>query len=255
MPRLSGQTPEISLEELVATLKRSRLPTVVVEGVNDILVYSCLEYLYQAELLSVISAGSRSNVLKIFEIRDQIRNIPCLSFIVDRDLWVFTGVPSQYQHPSLVLTEGYSVENDIFLDGELLRLMSLSEKNDFLAEYELLLYWYSIVVSRLLDGKFGELDIHSGRIVAGPEKDEFRRLHPGERFPSDLHEAIQSDNFRSIRGKNLLDLVLRQLSSSKRGVKHTRLSLFEHVRARPGQRLQAAIDHIGSICGYAGVSR
>lgn len=64
---MSSSKVEPTFDEFVALLKRTSLPTLVVEGKDDMIVYRRLEDEYCDESLSVLSVGGRDKVLRLFE--------------------------------------------------------------------------------------------------------------------------------------------------------------------------------------------
>ena len=97
---------------------------VIVEGVDDIIVYRILINLYKTLGIQVIPAGGRDKVLEVFDEIKSTNNINKTIFIVDKDLWVFRGIPTEYQHERIITTSGYSIENDVFIDKENKKLLS-----------------------------------------------------------------------------------------------------------------------------------
>jgi hypothetical protein len=63
-------TPEI----LLATLKHSSLPTVLIEGVDDSNVYRNFEKKIGIRSLSFLNCGGRAALLKIYERRNELAN-------------------------------------------------------------------------------------------------------------------------------------------------------------------------------------
>src|SRR5690606_19362346 len=112
---------------------------VIVEGVDDIIVYRILINLYKSLGIQVIPAGGRDKVLEVFDEIKSTNNINKTIFIVDKDLWVFTGIPTEYQHERIITTTGYSIENDIFIDKDVMSLLQAtameSKFNDELLQY------------------------------------------------------------------------------------------------------------------------
>ena len=56
---------EISTEEAIAVIKKSSLPTVVIEGADDAIVYRKIEDIGDG-FVSLLPVGGRENVLAIF---------------------------------------------------------------------------------------------------------------------------------------------------------------------------------------------
>ena len=61
----------ISLEEWVALLERSMLPTIIIEGSDDVLVYREFEKKLNVDVLPV---GGRNTILEIFKEKNTIQN-------------------------------------------------------------------------------------------------------------------------------------------------------------------------------------
>jgi hypothetical protein len=161
---------EMSVDEIISSLQHSKIPTVIIEGRDDTIVYRFMEELFFDIELSVMPAGGKPNVLEIFRRRHEMPNIHSIAFIVDRDCWIFSGVPSEYVCDNLFLTHGYSVENDVFLDGNLKELMSRSEKNKFESEIEIFLKWYAVAIMRQLESGSEKLDVHANTLLDNSEK-------------------------------------------------------------------------------------
>src|SRR5579863_8723513 len=136
MTTAANSRAEPSVEEIIALLKQTSLPTIVVEGADDMIVFRRFEDRLSHLGVSVLPVGGRLNVLNIFTRRGEIPAYVKLAFIADQDTWVYTGVPKEYQHANLILTSGYSIENDVFVDGNLVSLLSRKEFGRFLAELQ-----------------------------------------------------------------------------------------------------------------------
>lgn len=241
--------PRVTVDELVATLQRSTLPSVIVEGKDDILAFRELEARYRHHFLSLIVAGDRSSVLSLFDRRSEFSNLPCAIFIVDRDMWLFSPVPPSYDRDELIITEGYSIENDLVSDYVTERLMTQVEMTSFASELETVLDWYSIVVSRRLAGEDEPIDVHPNQVLAQAAIGT-SFLRSGELYPSSLRSMIGQDPRRYLRGKNFVHLLLRQLSRRDRSIKHSRLSLLEHAATSPGRCLSRIFHQVERVCGF-----
>jgi hypothetical protein len=105
----------LTIDDIVATLKRSSLPTVLVEGKEDIIIYRQIEQLFGATKINFLPCGGRNTLLKIFERRNEFSNIKTF-FIADKDMWVFETPPIEYHE--VLFTTGYCLENDLYIDGK-----------------------------------------------------------------------------------------------------------------------------------------
>ncbi len=216
---------EMSAQEIIQTLKRSSLPTIVVEGRDDMLVYRKLEELLEGMNVSVLPVGGKDKVLEIYRVRADLVNLQLILFVVDKDMWVLSGIPLEYNSPDIFMSDGYSIENDIYVDIGVENLMTRSELIQFSRELQEFLTWYSAVSYSHLLGNSVEYKIHPNKILAN--KDWERELNLA--IPEDLRSTIRRDYKFIVRGKSLIALALRQLSHSSRPAKHSYRSLLETV--------------------------
>lgn len=151
-----GERRVPTVDELFATLKNSSMPTVIVEGRDDIVFYRKVEDELSDLGIDILSAGNKDKVLELREkILSENLSIP-IAFIVDKDLWVNYGVPTEYQD-SLITTNGYSIENDLFLDGDLLLLLDSDELLDFKDDLDVFIKWYALAINRHVNDKKNNL--------------------------------------------------------------------------------------------------
>ena len=83
-----------TVDELVATLQRSQLPTVIVEGKDDMHIYRWIEERVGARKVDVHSAGDRNKLLAVYQRRNEYAHLP-VAFVADRDMWLFSGIPPE----------------------------------------------------------------------------------------------------------------------------------------------------------------
>lgn len=202
-----------TIEELIALLSRTSLPTVVIEGKDDVVVYRKMEEEFAEFGVSVLPVGGRANVLKIY---DKLSDSPSrnkLIFIADLDLWVISSIPQKYISDNLIFTDGYSVENDVFRDLDIKSVMTREEKIAFDKDVSRFAYWYSLVVKRSIEEDVdSDLSLFPGRILDYPlVYDSKTKLKPEEKYPLEILSVVEKDYFKLIRGKSLMHLAHRQL--------------------------------------------
>ena len=240
--------PTVSIGEYIQTLKRSNLPTVVTEGSDDYKFYRRVENSLVSLGASLFPVGGRGTVLEIFNRRAEIgRNN--VVFLVDKDLWVFSGVPAEFTHRKIIMTAGYAIENDLYSDGEVESLLHETEITTFLSELDLILHWYSFAVAKLLIFEACSIADHPNRIL-----DENRGLNPirmqeiGYTGRDDKLYDIAKSNYKSfLRGKNLIDLIVRQLSSKRRMVKFGKDQIMEIGTSRQGPCMRRISSDLLSV--------
>lgn len=237
MTKRRGGKIELTTEEIVATLRRTKLPTVVIEGKDDLVVFRRLEVACQDIQLSVFPVNGRSRVLDLFDERRKLGLPSNISFAADKDMWVFDGVPTPYDTAQIALTDGYSIENDVYRDGGLEELMLPEERRIFERELEIFLAWYASAVCRRDDEC---LRTHPNEVLS-------RASSPGQAFGENVLEVLDvlRKNYASfVRGKSLVGLLMRQINKPGRHARYNKSSLLELVATRPGKHIERLFDAI-----------
>lgn len=243
MVRKSSPTPDI--DEIIALLKKSRLPTVIVEGKDDLIIYSKLESRFYEKDLSVFPVGGRNNVLKIFERLGELPEDAKIFFIADKDNWIITGIPLEYHSEQLFFTNGYSIENDVFQDGNIPSYMSKEEDQRFRLELRRFLSWYALALDRNITNGDEEIKLHANHILDDiREYDRLTELREGESFPEQRYKELSENYQNLLRGKSLMQLAMRQLSYNGRAARHTDKGFLEHVAVRPGPLIEKIMTNI-----------
>lgn len=157
-------------EEIINTINRSSLKTVLVEGKDDLSIYRKIEDDIEDTEINILPCGGRSVVLKIYERRAELKSKTL--FVCDSDLWHFTGFPD-YFNDDILTTTGYSIENDMFIDGEemLKGLLSNSEVTRLNVLVKEVSKWYSFEVEKHIsdksyDCKFSDVTLLNESILA-----------------------------------------------------------------------------------------
>jgi hypothetical protein len=237
---------EPTIEELIATLSHSSLPTLIIEGKDDLIIFRRLEEQADNLSLSVLPVGGRTQVLTLFERLSEVRSGQPIAFIADLDLWVFSGVPTEYRSDKLLFTDGYSIENDAFRDIDCERLLFAREKQAFYDEMKIFAEWYALAVSR--SSHIGRMvDVHPNRILNfESERTRMMKLEPLEEYPKDLYEKILADYGKFLRGKSLFELFQRQMNGV-RAARHNRKALLEMAGVKPGALIQSLFDRAEAL--------
>ena len=226
--RLLVAKSALTESELISTLQHSSLPTLLTEGRDDLILLRRFEDLFTDAGLSVLPAGGREIVLKTFARRGEISAEKTLLFLADVDTWIHSGLPREYLHPLLLFTDGYSIENDLYRDGELERLLLPKERLAFLDELDRFLSWYALALSRHLKDLSVQIGVHPNALFASDEHyTSSCNLIAGEVYPTELRDELRGDYRRVVRGKSLICLLLRQLSAANRTPKYSAKSLLE----------------------------
>lgn len=235
---MASGAPDLTVDEVLSLLQRTSLPTIVVEGRDDMIVYRRMEERLEGLGVSVLPVGGRSKVLQIFERRSEIpRNVQC-AYVVDCDTWIYSGIPAPYKDGCLILTSGYSIENDVFVDGDLQRLLTPTERLEFQRDLQRFIHWYALELSRALSDDSGEISLHPSNVLDAARYPVLTALRPSEPYPDSLRTEIEANFQRLLRGKSLMALLVSKLSHSRRVPKHSHKALLESVAVTPGHNLE-----------------
>ncbi|MDR7057751.1 hypothetical protein J2W70_005152 [Pseudomonas koreensis] len=236
---MSSEKPRPTVNEIFELLKRSYIPTVLVEGKNDIIFYRKVEEDLQDYGVDMLPAGNKGAVLELYE---KIKNEPTpapVVFVVDNDLWVHGHFDGDQRPDGVITTRGYSIENDMYEDGELEILLNRDERDHFTGSLSKFVNWYALAVYRKINGGASTFRTHPGKILDDNiYYDSEIVLAKGEQYPDAFKKSILEKYSSVLRGKSLFALLLRQLSAKRREVKFGAMQLMELGAARKGANYQ-----------------
>ena len=224
MPRLTA-----IVDELVSTLRRSRLPTIVVEGKADMQIFRWMEDALKVHEADVLDVGGRPNLLAVYDRRSEFAHLP-VAFIADRDKELFTQLPAGYE--DIIWTQGYSIENDLYAGAEpsLESLMDPHEADEHRQVLNIIVEWFAFEVEEFLAGRDYKFDHHCNEIVhlGQTVMDNNFRQRRGFRQPnSELEQQIREAYQLQLRGKQLFQVLVRFLSAPNRSAKYSYHGLYE----------------------------
>lgn len=245
--RVSGSQEGVSIEEMLSTLKNTSLPTVVIEGSDDVIIFRRLEERFSNYGISIFPVGGRENVLKLFLRRRELPRSVAVVFIADKDVWSFTGIDAIYTDPCLIFTSGYSIENDVFVDGNLQKLLRPEEIGKFDVELKKFIQWYALALYRHLNDSQNCIKTHPNHVLKEDIYLEMIRLNDGENYPEEIKDRLEKDYQMLIRGKSLMNLLLRNISYKGRDVKHNDKIIFEMVSIAPGNLIEGIYAKVASF--------
>lgn len=239
---------QLTVPEVIGAIKKSSAINIIIEGKDDIIAYRSFEDRLieeTGEMILLISAGGRDNLLQIFEsLRDESSLDSCY-FICDLDLWAFTSIPQEFRNDRIVTTNGYSIENDIFRDydiGNLLTATEASNLNNDLAYY---LRWFAVSVYKKMANDNCSTSDHPNSIIDNKkDEEEVDSLLSCNAGAQNIFGLISGDHKKYLRGKSYVALHSKQLNAPKRRPKHSDLSLFEHAVAANGPMLQSLYEDV-----------
>ncbi|ACU07475.1 hypothetical protein FIC_01025 [Flavobacteriaceae bacterium 3519-10] len=229
MIKENSMTLELTVDEIIATLQRTSLITVLVEGTDDVMIYRWIEDEIGVLNANFMPCGGRKKLIEIFERRSEFSGSKVI-FVADKDSYIYTKVPEEYDE--IIWTNGYSIENDLYYGKDIEKILSKSEKEIFVKSMDSFIKYYSFEVEKMLSGNPDfTLRAHPQHILCDLQnlvKEEYLK---SVNFiePSSAIVTMITENYDvMIRGKSLFALLTRILSHKDREIKHSKASLLEH---------------------------
>ncbi|MEC0106887.1 DUF4435 domain-containing protein [Paenibacillus taichungensis] len=221
--------PRPTPDEVVSLLKRSSLPSIIVEGDDDVMIYRYIEEKIGTFNANIFPCGGRKALLSIFSRRNEFNALKTV-FLADQDMWLFTTIPEE--HSSIVWTTGYSIENDLFASSlELFeQLLTIPEKQEMLKIIHEISRWFAFEVELYRTDQEMNINFHINEVLSEDKKTLsstfLKRRNFSEPSKETLAEVLEDYDLK-VRGKILFDLLLYFLSSPKRRSKYSRDNLLE----------------------------
>ena len=218
---------DMTVDECVAALHRTYLPTVIVEGKDDMQIYQWTERRVGIQNANVLPVGGKETLLAVYERRNEYAHLP-VAFVADKDLWLFSGIPPDY--PDIIWTEGYSIENDLYADANLENLLDADEVEEHQQVLDAIIEWFAFEVEEYLADREVQVDTHCNEIVplGQTEMDQSFCTHREFRSPNEeIHQQIKDEYQLQLRGKSLFQILVRFLSAPGRDAKHSTSGLYE----------------------------
>jgi hypothetical protein len=217
---MAKQQPLFTTAEEIQALIRTPLSStlkVFVEGPDDVLIFNTIaKHKGLSGRVNFIGRGGRVPLLELYDhyILQRPRIAHTILFFADRDTWVFTGIPSEYA--GVHFTKGYSIENDLFEDGQeaIMNHLYHDEKERFTKLIESVCEWFAFEVQLMLEGKGDSAKIDISLLnpnVIAPNASRMTILQI-ESITSEQEERIKNmkQNYTQLlRGKFLFELFQR----------------------------------------------
>jgi hypothetical protein len=234
----------LTVDELVALLKRSSLTTIIVEGKDDMMIYRWIEEQIGITTANFLACGGRDKLLQIYKRREEFSHIRTI-FVADKDAFVYTNVPPEYSE--IVWTEGYSIENDLYRGKEIEKLFTGSEEANFRIALRNFTTYYAFEVESLHRKLVYSFSNHPNQVL-----NDQHELNPdfleavGFTEPEENTINYLLDEYDLlIRGKSLFALLLRFLCHTRRDIKHSKKTLIETCyRMTENRSVNGLVDRI-----------
>ncbi len=215
------------VDELVYVLKRSFLPNVIVEGVDDVMICRWFEEWIGIRKVNFLQCGGRTTLLNVYDRSSEFSHLKT-AFLADRDMWLFTAIPAQYSN--IIWTEGYSIENDLYADSTLENLLDRNEKAEHSLVLQSLIEWFAFEVQEFRSGRTAETSVHPNEIVPIGDtgiNDKFISDRGFAAPDNTTVDEIKANYQLKLRGHTIFQLLARYLSASKRKSKFSIKNLYE----------------------------
>ncbi len=199
----------LSVDEIISTIKHSGLSTVFVEGVDDMFVFNRIEQQLGTLKASFLACGDKSTLLEVFKRRGELSNVP-VCFVTDQDMWLFSGTPEGFA--DLILTSGYSIENDLYSDADIEKILDGDEKRDHAILIAEVCRWFAFEVAKCKKGQEFRTDPNLNRLVPLPGLKCCPIYLSTLGFtepPEELQKMILREYKLSLRGKLLYEIIVR----------------------------------------------
>jgi len=233
----------LSENEMIAYLKRTLLPTILVEGNDESLVYRYLENKINIKNVDVLICNGRNMLLNLFKRREEFQKANVV-FVADRDMWFFVDIPKEYKN-EIVFTDGYSLENDLYIQSYFEVLLDEREAQSFQSLIKELSVWFAMEVNRYIETGESLCDVHINQVCPkNVLSEEFKVKIGFVNPPIHLIQMISQDYTRALRGKNLFEALLKFLNHQKRPSKYSRANLLELGAKNENPRIAVLVDTI-----------
>jgi len=223
----------LSAPEIVATLKRSFIPTLVIEGDDDVFIYRWIKEQLNLSLVSLLPCGGRNTLFNVYDRKDEFSNANVV-FVADQDLYRFTEIPEDRE--GIIFTSGYCIENDIYAGSTILNFLDKEDLENYSILKDVLTKWFSFEIEKYLNsvrqGTQVELSIskHINEISPpnlGAMCPNFSNRISYHDPSEEVQNLINSDVYLNLRGKQLFQMLSRFLSSKGRFSSFTDKNLVE----------------------------
>lgn len=139
--------PPYNVDEIVTLLKGTNIPTVLVEGRDDINVFRFIEkrVAYSVKEINFIPCGGKDILFNVYRRKNEFPSKK-IAFLADRDMNLFKDRTTHLEE--IIWTKGYCIENDIFAGSNLLNFFSPKERSEFEATVKEICRWFAFEVEK-----------------------------------------------------------------------------------------------------------
>lgn len=230
-------SPIPTVDEIVSSLKRSFIPTILIEGTDDVFIYRWLKKNISINPISLQPCGGRTNLFAIHDRQDEFRNSNVL-FVADKDSFRFHGIPESRK--DIIFTSGYCIENDIYDGSRVSTFIDDSDRPGHDLLKEIIGRWFAFELKMHLDSNGANpLNVATHINVVSPIGTNCmcpvysRKINYSE--PSEDEISVVTNEYDlNVRGKQLFQMLSRFLSAKGRFSNFSDKNLIE-IALKQGQ--------------------
>lgn len=242
------KSKDLTVDEIVAALRHTSIPSIIVEGKDDVMIYRWI--LRDAGISDdrLFPCTGRNNLLKVFSRRNEFPQTPTL-FIADKDVFVYNGIPTKYS--DVFFTCGYSIENDLYYGRSIDQLLDKEEAKHYDKARNNFIRYYGCQLEKLRKNcpcDFSQsphviLDSNYNLIT---ENIEYTFTEPAQ----ETCNYLLNNYDLIVRGHSVFSLLQLFLSKPKRDATHSTRSLYELCyRMYHTQYMDRMQNKIEEFCG------
>ena len=207
------------VEKLVTSLCNSEESHhLVIENFQDVDIYRQLVERRGIPEVKIHASGGRSELLSVYERRGEFSHLP-VAFVANQGMWLFTRISEGYE--DLILTEGFSLENDVYAGASLERLLERHETPKHLQMLTFAIVTFALEVENYNHGYL--MDDFQFEDVVPPSVFEpdvnFRKRIESQPPDPKLVQYIKAEYQLRLRGDWLFQILTRFLNASGRDFK------------------------------------
>lgn len=218
-------------DEIINSLKRSFIPTILIEGSDDVFIYRWLQSKFSADIIALQPCGGRINLFSIYDRRNEFKNKNVV-FIADKDAYRFVEIPEDKNE--IIFTTDYCIENDIYEGSEIHHFIDDEDKSKHDLLREIIGRWVAFEVQNFQNSYPEQNSIAIAahiNLVCPPELNSICPKFAHSIGYIDPEEAwlkkIVNEYNLNVRGKQLFQMLSRFMSKKGRFSNFSEKNLVE----------------------------
>jgi hypothetical protein len=220
-----------TVDEIVNSLKRSFIPTILIEGPDDVFVYRWLKRNLNINPVSLQACGGRNSLFSIYDRRNEFSDKNVI-FVADKDSYRFEEVPEDRN--GVIFTSGYCIENDIYEGSNIGEFIDDEDRARLSLLRDIIGKWFAFELNKYLSSPHGEASLSVAAHINVISPIGLDRLcnNFAEQInfiaPSANELGLVTNDYNlNVRGKQLFQMLSRFLSTKGRFSNFSEKNLVE----------------------------